>query len=81
MRGAVMKKQRIEFDSPVDAIISIAKRLCVYEFRYNMTSEDFSESYFKGSLEDTADFTEWANAYQHFLSLRLDIEGQLRHVA
>ena len=46
-----------------------------------MESEDFSEKYFKGQLEDSADMVEWANDYEHFISIRQDIEGQLRNVA
>jgi hypothetical protein len=34
-----MKKQRIEYTRPLDALIAITKRLCRYEQRYNMESE------------------------------------------
>jgi len=76
-----MRKEKIEFDSPVDALVSIAKRLCIYENKYRMTSEEFSNKYFNGKLDDSVDFVEWANDYQHFIALRQDIEGQLRNVA
>lgn len=36
-----MKKQRIEYDSPVDALVAIAKRLSIFETRYRMASEEF----------------------------------------
>jgi len=32
-------------------------------------------------MEDSADFVEWANDYQHYLAIRLEIEERLRHVA
>ena len=76
-----MRKERIEFDSPVDALVHIAKRLSLFESRYHMTSEEFSKKYLTGGLEDSIDFVEWANDYQHFIAIRQDIEGQLRNVA
>lgn len=32
-------------------------------------------------MEDSIDFVEWANDYQHYVALRIEIEKQLRHVA
>jgi hypothetical protein len=34
-----MQKVRIEYDSPVDALVSVAKRLNGFESRYRLTSE------------------------------------------
>ncbi len=36
-----MRKQRIEYDSPVDALVAVAKRLNMYETRYKIISEEF----------------------------------------
>lgn len=74
-----MKKQRIEYDSPVDALVAIAKRLSVYEGRYQMASEEFFDKFTKGQSEDSEDFVEWANDYQHYLAIRREIEAQLQH--
>ncbi len=76
-----MRKQRIEYDSPVDALVAIAKRLSVKEGQYQMDSEAFFDRYCKGCLEDSIDFIEWANDYQHYLAIRNDLSKQLRHVA
>jgi hypothetical protein len=76
-----MRKQRIEYDSPVDALVSIAKCLSVYEARYQISSEEFFDKYNKGKSEDSEDFVEWANDYQHYISIRSEIEGRLQHVA
>lgn len=76
-----MRKQRIEYDSPVDALVAIAKRLSVYEDRYKMGSEDFFDKFSKGQAEDSEDFVEWANDYQHYIAIRREIEGRLHHVA
>jgi len=46
-----------------------------------MASEDFFDKYSKGQLDDSADFIEWANDYQHYLALRPEIERQIQHVA
>ncbi len=76
-----MRKQRNEYDSHVDALVLVAKRLSVYEDRYKMTSEEFSEKYHKGKLEDSLQFVEWANDYQHYIAVKLEIERLLRNVA
>ena len=76
-----MQKQRIEYDSPVDALVAIAKRLSVYEESYQMTSEEFFDKFSKGKSEDSEDFTEWANDYQHYMAMRREIEAQIQHVA
>lgn len=76
-----MRKQRIEYDSPVDALVAVAKRLSGYEDRYRIVSEDFFDKYSKGQMEDSADFIEWANNYRHYIAIRDDIERHLRHVA
>ena len=76
-----MKKQRIEFDSPLDALITLAKRLSVNENRYQMSSEDFFDRFSKGLLEDSIDFIEWSNDYQHYMTFKFDIERHLQNVA
>jgi len=76
-----MRKQRMEYDSPLDALIAVTKHLSVYEDRYRMSSEAFFDRFSKGQMEDSADFVEWANDYRHYLALRREMERQLRHVA
>ena len=72
-----MRKQRIEYDSPVDALVAIAKRLSIFETRYRMTSEEFFDKFSKGQLEDSEDFVEWANDYQHYVTIRREIEAHV----
>ena len=55
-----MRKQRSQYDSPVDALVAVAKRLSVYENLNSMTSEDFFDNYCKGLLDDSVDFIEWS---------------------
>ncbi len=76
-----MSKQRIEHESPVDALVVITKRLCLYEARYNLTSEEFLHAFTKGNLEDSEDFVEWVNDYENYRAVRREIEGRLRHAA
>lgn len=76
-----MRKQRVEYDSPVDALVAIAKQLSIFEARYQKISEDFFDDFNKGQLEDTADFVEWANAYKHYVVIRHEIDNRLQHVA
>ena len=72
-----MRKQRIEYGSPVDALVAIAKRLSEFENRYKMASEDFFDNFCKGKTDDSADFISWSNDYQHYMAIRFDIE---RHI-
>ena len=76
-----MRKHRDEYDSPLDALITLAKRLSVYENRYHMPSEDFFDRFSKGHLEDSIDFIEWSNDYQHYMKVKSDIERHLQNVA
>jgi hypothetical protein len=75
-----MRKQRSEYDSPVDALVAVAKRLSVYEERYQIASEEFFDKFCKGQMEDSVDFVEWANDYQHYMAIRFEIERHLLHV-
>ncbi len=76
-----MRKIRIEYDSPLDALVTIAKRLNAFEILYKMEAEELFVKYGKGEAADTEDFVEWANDYQHYISIRRDLETKLRHVA
>jgi hypothetical protein len=76
-----MQKQTIQYDSVVDALVAVAKRLSRYEIHYNMESEDFFNRYSNGQMGDDLDFVEWANDYQHFLAIRSEVEKHTRHAA
>ena len=76
-----MRKERIEYHSPVDAIVAIDKRLNAYETRHRMSSEEFFDKYQKGAIDDSVDFVEWSNDYRHYLAIRAEIEKHLNHVA
>jgi len=76
-----MKKKTIKYVSEVDALIAITKRLSSYETRYNIVSEDFFNRYRKGEMEDSTDFVEWSNTYEHFIEIRHKIERRLQNVA
>ena len=76
-----MRKQTKQYDLPIDALVAIIKRLIVFESRYRLESEEFFDKFSKGNMEDSIDFTEWSNDYQHYLAIRSEIERQLRNVA
>lgn len=75
------QKQRITYDSELDALVAVAKQLSLYENRHGISSEEFFHRFSTGQVEDTAEFVEWSNAYQHFLSLRSVLEKQVCHAA
>jgi len=76
-----VRKQTIEYTSPLDAVIELVKRLQAYESRYGMVSEVFFDQYSKGLLSDDIGYIEWSNDYRHYLALRQEIEERLRRAA
>jgi len=76
-----MRKQTIEYSSPLDALIDLAKQLQIYETNYNMSSEYFFEQYSKGLLTDDIIYIEWSNDYRHYIALHNEIEERLCHAA
>ncbi len=76
-----MRKQTIQYTSPLDALIAVAKRISVYENQYQMNSEDFYHQYNQGLLSDDVIFIEWANDYRHYLALHQELEQKLNDVA
>ena len=62
-------------------IIIDAHRMDINENRYHMSSEDFFDRFSKGQLEDSIDFVEWSNDYQHYMTIKFDIESHLQNVA
>ncbi|HYN77624.1 MAG TPA: hypothetical protein VES73_07515 [Lamprocystis sp. (in: g-proteobacteria)] len=76
-----MRKQSVTFDSPLDALVAIAKRLSRYEAQAGMDSESFFSRYSKGELGDDARSVDWANDYRHFVDLRGQLDKRLHEAA
>lgn len=76
-----MRKQIIEYTSPLDALIALAKKLNTYETQYQMDSVEFFNKYSQGQTSDDEEFVEWAGDYQHYLALRQELEAKLTSVA
>lgn len=76
-----MRKQSIRYESPVDALIAVTKRLARYEAEARLESEAFFDRYTRGEAGDTAKATEWANDYRHFLALRAELDARLHEAA
>ena len=76
-----MQKQINKYDSPLDALIAVTKRLSIFEGKYGMSTEDFFDKFSKGQLDDSIDFIEWSNDYQHYLAIRFEIEKQIQNAA
>ena len=72
--GGSMQKHVIKYDTSLDSLVAITKRLSSYENQFKMSSEDFFDQYSKGKMEDDIEFIEWSNDYQHFLDIRFNIE-------
>ena len=76
-----MRKQIIQYTSPLDALIEVTKRLGILEQRHHMDSEEFFYQYSQGHLSDDTDHVEWANNYRHYLFLHQKLDKKLKNVA
>lgn len=76
-----MRKQTVEYTSPLDALVSVAKRLSLYEANQGMESEEFFNQYQQGQLSDDITLVEWANDYRHYIEIRQTLEAQLYRAA
>ena len=76
-----MKKITVQFDSQLDALVALAKRLAKFENRFNLASEDFFTRFTKGHIEDSEEYAEWANDYRHYLSIRRELVHRLHNAA
>ena len=76
-----MQKIVTKYDTSLDALVAVTKRLSSYENRFQMSSEEFFDLYSKGQKEDNIEFVEWSNDYQHYLEIRFSIEKKLKNVA
>ncbi len=76
-----MRKQTIQYSSPLDALIEVTKRLSIHEQQQHLNSEEFFYQYSQGQLSDDAAFVEWANDYRHYLYLRQELDKKLKNAA
>ena len=76
-----MRKQIIEYTSPLDALVALTKQLYGYEIKYQTDSADFFVQYQQGKTGDDEDKFDWASNYRHYLALRQELESKLRNVA
>lgn len=68
-----MNKKSLQYDSPLDALVAIAKRLSRYEVEVGLSSEAFFSRYSQGIWGDDTQAIEWANDYRHYLVLRAEL--------
>lgn len=73
-----MRKQTIQYDSPLDALVALAKRLARFEAEAGIDSEEFFARYSRGAAGDDAKAIDWANDYRHFLAMRAELDARLR---
>ncbi len=76
-----MRKQRITYTSPLDALVAVSKRLSLYENQHQMDSDVFIDRYRKGLVPDETTFVEWSNDYQHYVALHQQLAGLLNAAA
>ena len=76
-----MRKQTMQYTSPLDALVAVAKRLSLYEHQQHMDSETFFDQYSRGQLSDDALYVEWANDSRHFVVLLSGLQKVLSHIS
>ncbi len=69
-----MRKQIIEYTSPLDALIFLAKQLHTYEIKYQVDSAEFFAQYQHGKTDDDEDAIDWAGNYRHYIALHQELE-------
>ena len=60
-----MRKQTVVYDTALDALLAVTKRLSICEDRYRMSSEDFFDRFSKGEMDDRVDFVDDVTANGH----------------
>ena len=76
-----MRRQIIEYTSPLDALVALVRQLNTYENHYQMDSAEFFTKYNAGETTDDEVFAEWAGNYQHYLALSQELETKLQNAA
>lgn len=76
-----MSFKRTTYKSDIDALDALLRLLAAYEQKYRMSSDEFFANYLAGRMEDSKDFVEWAGDYQHYISLKQELEQKLKTVA
>ncbi len=76
-----MRKQTIEYASPVDALVALVKRLSSYENQHHMDSDEFFARYSRGELGDDEIFVEWSGNYQHYLAIKQELDAKFQNAA
>ncbi len=76
-----MSFKRTTYKSDIDALDALLRLLAAYEQKYRMSSDEFFANYLAGRMDDSKDFVEWAGDYQHYISLKQELEQKLKTVA
>ena len=72
---------RTTYKSDIDALDALVRSLAAFEQKYHISSDEFYAQYLTGQMEDSKDFVEWAGDYQHYISLKRELEHKLKVVA
>ena len=76
-----MRKEAVQFDTPLDALLAVARRLSPYEAEFGIETEEFFAKYSKGEMGDDARVIYWANDYRHYVALRSALDKKLHEAA
>ncbi len=76
-----MRKQTIQYTSPLDVLVTVIKRLSLYENQQKIDSEELFNQYNRGLLSDDALVIEWENDYRHYLVLHQQLAQRLNYAA
>ncbi len=76
-----METEGMLYNSPLGALTVLTQRLGTYESRFHMESEVFFDKYCKGLMQASRDFTAWANDYDHYIMLKIEMDRCFHGVA
>lgn len=73
-----VRKEAIQYESSIDTLVAIVKRLSNYEIQHHMSSEDFFSHYQSQQLLDDVTGSEWFDDYRHYIEIRAAIIQRLK---
>ena len=64
----------LENSSPLDDFVQVIKDLRQFELEYKLESDEFFSRFQQGEMGDDIDFIRWANKYEIYQEIKIELE-------
>jgi hypothetical protein len=64
----------LENSSPLDDFVQVIKDLRQFELEYKLESDEFFSRFQRGEMGDDIDFIRWANKYEIYQEIKIELE-------